>query len=109
MLVLLKAGKDLTLDDSRMVRSCDVVGETAAPSSFLVLDVPDLDLEYCILIRYCFRKKDSLESCETIRNVDNFKTVFHFSPYDVVTSPRYTKWLEGVGENVMKVLVETVI
>ena len=52
MLGMLKAGKDVTLDDGRVVRSCDVVGDMAPPSTFLVLDVPDL--EYL----------DSLESSE---------------------------------------------
>eukprot|EP00092_Neocalanus_flemingeri_P001499 GFUD01001600.1.p1 GENE.GFUD01001600.1~~GFUD01001600.1.p1 ORF type:complete len:865 (+),score=362.31 GFUD01001600.1:341-2935(+) len=89
----LKAGKDVTLEDGRLIRSCDVVGDMAPPSSFLVLDVPDL--EYL----------DSLESCESLRKVENLETVFHFSPQEVVTSPKYRKWMEEVGEDVTHILL----
>ena len=93
MLGMLKAGKDVTLDDGRLVRSCDVVGDAAPPSSFLVLDIPDL--EYL----------DSLESSKELMSLTNLETVFHFSPYEVVTSPRYKQWLEGVGESVNHILL----
>ena len=93
MLGMLKAGKDVTLDDGRVVKSSDVVAHAAPPSSFLVLDIPDL--EYL----------DSLESCEKLRTVENLDTVFHFSPHEVVTSPRYRKWLEGVGEKMTHILI----
>merc|ERR1719483_1725524 len=90
---MLKAGKDVTLDDGRVVRSCDVVGDTAPPSSSLVLDIPGL--EYM----------DSLESCEKLRAIDSLETIFHFSPDNVVTSPRYKQWLEGMGEKVTHILL----
>jgi len=89
----LKAGQDVTLEDGRFIRSCDVVAGTAPPSSYLVLDVPDL--EYL----------DSMERSERLKNIKNLETVFHFSPYEVVTSPRYKSWLEQVGENVNHVLL----
>eukprot|EP00090_Calanus_glacialis_P004185 TRINITY_DN13097_c0_g1_i2.p1 TRINITY_DN13097_c0_g1~~TRINITY_DN13097_c0_g1_i2.p1 ORF type:complete len:896 (-),score=340.30 TRINITY_DN13097_c0_g1_i2:90-2777(-) len=93
MLGMLKAGKDVTLDDGRVVRSCDVVGDMAPPSTFLVLDVPDL--EYL----------DSLESSEELKNLNNLEAVFHFSPDEVVSSPRYKQWLKGVGDNVNHILL----
>jgi len=93
MLGLLKAGKDVTLEDGRIVRSSDVVGDTSPSSSFLVIDIPDM--EYL----------DSLESCDKLQNIDNLQTVFHFSPDEVVDSPRYKKWLEGMGENVNHILL----
>ena len=88
-----KAGGDVTLDDGRVVKSFDVVAHAAPLSSFLVLDIPDL--EYL----------DSLESCEKLRTVENLDTVFHFSPNEVVTSPRYRKWLEEKGEKLTHILL----
>jgi len=93
MLGLLKAGKDVTLDDGRIVKSSDVVGDTSPPSSFLVIDIPDV--EYL----------DSLESCHKLKTIDNLQTVFHFSPNEVVTNPRYSKWLEELGENVNHIVL----
>jgi hypothetical protein len=58
-----------------------------------VLDVHDL--EYL----------GSLESSKELMNLTNLETVFHFSPYEVVTSPRYKQWLEGVGESVNHILL----
>ena len=45
------------------------MGDTAPPSSFLVLQVPDL--EYLA----------SLESSEGFNKIDNLETVFHLSTY----------------------------
>ena len=36
-------GKDVTLEDGTVVRSCDVMGDAAPSSTFLVLDVADLE------------------------------------------------------------------
>jgi hypothetical protein len=37
----LKAGEDVTLEDGRVVRSADVVADAAAPSSYIVIEIPD--------------------------------------------------------------------
>ena len=93
MLGKLKAGKDVTLDDGRVIRSEDVVGQSSPASSYLVIDVPDL--EYL----------DSLESKERLRNIRNLNTVFHFSPLSVFTSPRYSQFLASLGEGVSHVML----
>jgi len=96
MLGLLKSGKDVTLDDGTIVRSNDVVGDTAPPSNFVVLDIPEM--EYL----------DSLERNEKLKRIKNLQTVFHFSPQDVVTSDRYKKWIKEISmenENINHVLM----
>ena len=77
MLGLLKAGKDVTLDNGTVVKSADVVGESSPSSAFLILDIPDME--------YCHNLEDNLK----LRNVDRLDTVFHFSPLNVFQSPRY--------------------
>jgi hypothetical protein len=37
----LKSGEDVTLEDGRVVRSADVVGDAAPPASYIVLEIPD--------------------------------------------------------------------
>ena len=59
------------------------MGDTAPPSSFLVLQVPDL--EYL----------DSLESSEEFNKIDNLETVFH----------QVQEVAGGVGENETHILL----
>ena len=57
----------------------------------LVLDVPDMDYLY------------SLETREKLLTLDNLKTVFHFSPHEVIT--RYKQWLEMLRDNVSHIML----
>ena len=93
MLGKLKNGEDVSLPDGRVIRSQDVVGLASPASSYLVIDVPEV--EYL----------DSLESRERLRNINNLNTVFHFTPLSVFTSPRYTKFLAALGEGVNHVML----
>ena len=45
MLGQLKNGKDVTLKDGRVIRSRDVVGNSSPASSYLILDVPEVDFQ----------------------------------------------------------------
>ena len=93
MLGRLKAGEDVTLEDGRVIRSQDVVGQASPASSYLVIDLPEL--EYL----------DSLEESERLRNINNLNTVFHFTPLSVFTAPRYSEFLASLGEGVSHVML----
>lgn len=89
----LKAGQDVTLEDGRLVRACEVVAEAAPPSSYLVLEVPDLHY------------LPSLEAAEPLHAVPHLDTVFHLSPASVVRDSRYLSWISALGPTVSHVFL----
>ena len=93
MLGRLKKGEDVTLEDGRVIRSLDVVGQSSPASSYLVIDLPEV--EYL----------DSLEGSDRLRNIENLNTVFHFTPLSVFTEPRYREFLASLGEGVSHIML----
>ena len=67
MLGRLKNGEDVALEDGRVIRSLDVVGQSSPASSYLVIDLPEV--EYL----------DSLEASERLRNIKNLNFEFYLS------------------------------
>ena len=92
----LKAGQDVTLEDGRLVRSQDVVGDSAPASSYLVLDLPAP--EY--LHNLAGPRLAGLASLQPALD-----TVFHFSPPEVVSSAEYRQFCTGLGPAVKHVML----
>jgi len=84
----LMAGGEVAMKDGKFVKSANMKKRSEHLSSFLVLDVPDL--EYL----------NSFENCEKLQNVENLEGVFHFTPYEVVITKSYRKWMRQMGEHV---------
>jgi len=90
----LKAGKDITLPDGRIVRSIDVMGETSAVSSDIVLEVPELKYMTSLV-----------NNTSEFKNAENLRHIFHLSPPEVVADPRYQKWMKEIGTDVQHILM----
>jgi len=89
----LKNGQDVTLDNGKIVRSSDVLGDSSPPSTFLILDVPELN--------YCH----NLEKLGALHNIPRLDTVFHFSPLNVFHDERYKRYISSLGNNVRHVFL----
>jgi len=77
----IKAGHDVTLDDGRVVRAADMLLPSYPATASLVIELPD--------ITYL----DALEAAPQLRDIENLRSVFHFTPAHVVASPRYRAWM----------------
>jgi len=89
----LKAGQDITLPDGTIVRSSDVMGEDSSVSRSIVLEVP-----HTKYLDSLFTKTEFLEA-------ENVLHVFHFSPLEVVSDPRFMEWLKQFDEEITHVFL----
>ena len=91
----LKAGKDITLEDGRLVRSVDVLGNNSPVSSSIVLEVPSVDY------------LDALEGARKLLESKNLNFVFHFTSPEVASHPRYQAWMSKLESSVKHVFMNS--
>jgi len=89
----LKAGKDITLEDGRVIRSQDVLAHSSPASSSVVIEVPEP--EYL----------DSLLESVPLKEIKNLQHVFHFTPREVAEDQRYVSWMKGFPSTVNHVFI----
>ncbi|XP_037093726.1 ribonuclease Z, mitochondrial-like [Pollicipes pollicipes] len=87
----LKSGRDVVLEDGRVVRSEDVTSPDEVGAQFLVLELPSPDF------------LPSLSDLNSSLDASRLAAVVHFSPAAVMDSPEYRAWREGLPATVRHV------
>ena len=92
----LKSGQDVTLEDGRVVKSTDVVGEASPASSYLILDLPSMEYAHNLT---------GPKLAGLAKMSSSLDTVFHFSPASVFSSPEYRQFCDSLGPGVRHVVL----
>ncbi|XP_037093725.1 ribonuclease Z, mitochondrial-like [Pollicipes pollicipes] len=87
----LKSGRDVVLEDGRVVRSEDVTSPDEVGAQFLVLELPSPDF------------LPSLSDLNSSLDAPRLAAVVHFSPAAVMDSPEYRAWRGGLPATVRHV------
>lgn len=102
LLAVLKSGKDVTLDNGRVIKSSDVCGSKTIGLSFLIVDCPSE--EHIPHLIEC----NDLDTIKSQRKTDDqlqIEIVVHFAPSEVTRNPLYQKWMQGFGNTCRHLLL----
>jgi ribonuclease Z len=89
----LKAGEDVVLENGRVVKSSDVVGESSPATSCIVLEIPSIEF------------LGSLENSYKLKESKQLEYIFHFTPSLVAKDPRYVSWMQTLPPTVKHVFL----
>ena len=70
-----------------------MLGDASPPSSYLILDLPDLHYT------------DNLLNNPKLSNIKHLDAVFHFSPRDVLKSESYQQYIQSLGGAVKHIVL----
>ncbi|XP_046740756.1 ribonuclease Z, mitochondrial [Diprion similis] len=97
----LKEGKDVTLEDGRIVKSSDVMGPTEPGSVVIVLECPTVDHLESLVENPIF--EDYQQSTAEEDNIPF--CIVHFTPVEVMADPRYKKWMNAFGPGPIQLVI----
>lgn len=98
LLAQLKAGKDVTLEDGRVIRQQDVCDPQEQGERFLVVDCPTINYFESLLINSTIA---SAIHCEQ----HPLACVIHFTPADVLQTDQYVRWLQQFQSDVQHIFI----
>lgn len=101
-LAILKSGKDIELEDGRIVKSIDVCSPKSLGLHFLVVECPSESHIDQIVNNPELSMLRKYRSSNRERQID---LIVHFSPNRVMTNPRFIDWIDGFDINCKHLVV----